>query len=229
MNLSQSKRAIEAREWRVGYRQKRRFNSLLSDYVSVKYDDIYTECSKFYKSLDEANPETRDLTKTKAYKKWKNEYIANKETCQDIETSNDEQCRSCQVDSTSSQDVESNDELCCSYQPDSTPVEDQPDQDLPVNNPTETPEEANEIDILSATVEEILPQNSMDINDVNNIINDIINELQQDPDIQNIFEDQLVQPQYEDEDEGIGLNVQSELEAIVEPFDYNLEVEGFDF
>ena len=41
--------------------------------------------------------------------------------------------------------------------------------------------------------------------------------------------DELGQPHYMDEDEGIGLNVESELEAITEPFDFDLEVEGFDF
>ena len=40
---------------------------------------------------------------------------------------------------------------------------------------------------------------------------------------------QLVQPQYQEEDEGIGLNLETELEDILEPFDYELEVEGFEF
>ena len=32
-----------------------------------------------------------------------------------------------------------------------------------------------------------------------------------------------------DEDKGIGLNVDTELEAVVEPFDYQLEMEGVDW
>ena len=33
--------------------------------------------------LDQDNPEARDLTKTKSYKKWKKQYLANKEADQD--------------------------------------------------------------------------------------------------------------------------------------------------
>ena len=61
------------------------------------------------------------------------------------------------------------------------------------------------------------------------IINDIINDLQRDEHIHAILNNQLVHPAYEDDDEGIGLNIDTELEAILEPFDFELEVEGFTF
>ena len=99
----------------------------------------------------------------------------------------------------------------------------------PRNDPTES-------DILTAAVQEILSsanQINININEVDNIIEEIINDLEQDNAIRDLLNaennGELVHPQYEDEDEGIGLNVETELEAIFEPFDYKLEVEGFDF
>ena len=73
-------------------------------------------------------------------------------------------------------------------------------------------------------VEEPIPENDMNMND---IINGIIQDLQQDEDLQNILNDDFVQPHYVDEDEGIGLNVELELQDIIEPLD--LEEEGFFF
>ena len=61
-----------------------------------------------------------------------------------------------------------------------------------------------------------------------NIINEIIQELQQDEELRNYLNnDDYVQPHYADEDEGIDLNVELELEEIIEPLD--LEEEGFFF
>ena len=111
-----------------------------------------------------------------------------------------------------------------------TEDEPSPSEDIPRRNHPEPYED--EPDILSSVAEEILPENLVNINDVDRIINDMINELQQDQEIQNILwneDDELVRPHYEEEDEGIGLNTTSELEAILEPFDYEVEVEGFDF
>ena len=61
-----------------------------------------------------------------------------------------------------------------------------------------------------------------------------MNDLEQDEALRGILNqvndiNEFVQPHYQDEDEGIGLNLETELEDIIEPFDYELEVEGFDF
>ena len=39
----------------------------------------------------------------------------------------------------------------------------------------------------------------------------------------------MINAELNDEDKGIGLNVDTELEAVVEPFDYQLEMEGVDW
>ena len=263
MNLSQTKRAIEAREWRVGVRQKRRFNTLLNGYISVKYDQIYDEYSKFFQSLDQIHPEVRDLSKTKTYKKWRRVQLTNKELNKDSDEPVEDQSfpdpylPSGELNKDSDEPVEDqNSEI--PYLPSGElnkdsdePVEDQSSEipylpsgelnkdsdelvedqssEIPYLASGELNKDSDEPDILSVVVEEVLPQEPISIDDMDNIINDIINELQRDEHLHAILHDDLVHPAYEDEDEGIGLNVDTELEAIVEPFDYELEVEGFDF
>ena len=72
MRFCQSERAIKAREWRATQREKRRFDTLLSDYAKVKYQDVYKECTEFYRVLNKTYPKKHDLTKTKEYRRWKN-------------------------------------------------------------------------------------------------------------------------------------------------------------
>ena len=58
----------------------------------------------------------------------------------------------------------------------------------------------------------------------------MINELEQDEAVRELLNnEEFVHPHYQDEDEGIDLDIETELEAIVEPFDYQLEVEGVDY
>ena len=224
---SQSKRAVAAREWRVHKREKRRFNTLLSGFISVKYDSIYSEYSDFFNSLNQTHPEARDLTKTKTYKKWKKEQESSALPGESVETVPHDR-------------PETFDSL--PVQPDVLPAVNEILQDLPnedfTHDRSEHPEPFNSLpaqpDVLSAVVDEILPANdAVNINEVDDIIDEIINDLQQDDVIRDLLNaennGELVRPHYEDEDEGIGLNTETELEYVLEPFDYELEVEGVDF
>ena len=91
-----------------------------------------------------------------------------------------------------------------------------------------------ESNMLSAAAEGLFPPDNVDVNDldidqIDNIIQQVINELETDEAARRVLnDDEIVHPQYKDQDEGIGLDVQSELNAILEPFDYS-EAEGFDF
>ena len=66
--------------------------------------------------------------------------------------------------------------------------------------------------ILQIAAEDLIPL-SPQIN-IDNVIDDIIQDLQRDDDIWDSL----------DEDEGIGLNVETEIEGVIEPFDYQVEV-----
>ena len=64
MPKSQSKRAIEGRKWRVEARQKRKLNTVVTEYVKLKHKLIYEKCSNFYDSIIEKYPQNQNLTKT---------------------------------------------------------------------------------------------------------------------------------------------------------------------
>ena len=82
--------------------------------------------------------------------------------------------------------------------------------------------------IEMAAIENELNLDDGDFMDVDNIINSIIRDLQEDDELRDILNnDDHVQAHYIDEDEGIGLNLETELEAAIEPLD--LEEEGFFF
>ena len=74
-SLSQSRKAIEARQWRVIKREKRRFNMVLSDFTKTKFGNVYSEARDFFESLNDKYPNKHDLTKTKEYKLWKNNIV----------------------------------------------------------------------------------------------------------------------------------------------------------
>ena len=223
MKLSQTRRAINAREWRVERREKRRFNTLLSGYMSIKYQDIYNECWQFYNSLNQMYPEKHDLTKTKEYKRWKNELTKDES-------------------SESGEDNDTGPTTVTRTEPTTTSARTEPMQDIVeiavelttamrTESTTTTSARTEPMqNILEIAAEGLLPVSPENRNDIDDIIDDIIRDLQQDDALRGILDndDDLVQPHYMDEDEGIGLNVESELEAVIEPFDYTLEVEGFD-
>ena len=49
----------------------KRQNSLITDYIEHKYANIYAEAFEFYKNLDDKYPDKTNLRKTEEYKFWK--------------------------------------------------------------------------------------------------------------------------------------------------------------
>ena len=234
MELSQSKRAIDARLWRVNRREKRRLSGFVNDYVRIKHQKIYGECNLFYQSLCEKYPGKYDLTKSKEYKRWKGQVI-NEGFDQNFPTTESTSAVAELIRVTGEPAAVITGPTESIGEPTAVPTE--PDEPTaataePDENITETLIVATtaEQDILQMVVEDLIPPSPEIINDIDNIINDIVRELEQDNEIRNMLDDNYLQPQHTDEDEGIGLNIDSELEAILEPFDYQLEVEGgFDY
>ena len=179
----------------------------MREYIELKYGDIYNEYCLFFKSLNEKHPSSKDLTKTRSYKNWKKEQLKNEQS-----DSGD------QSETTPNQP-----------EPEATPKQTEPEATPYQIEPEAT---TNHTDPTEPAVVAVPFQETSPIVNVDNIINQLMIEFEQDETIRNLLnennDNQLVHPSYEDEDEGIGLNVQTELEVIIEPFDYNLEVEEFE-
>ena len=229
MELSQSERAIKARLWRVGRRERRRLSGFVNYYVRTKYQKIYGECNLFYQSLCERYPGKYDLTKSKEYKSWKRQ-VTNKEFDQNFPDTETASAVSELIQITGEPAAATTGPTESIGEPTAVPTE--PGEPAaataePDENITEplTVATTAEQDILQIAAEELIPPSPEIINDIDNIINNIVRELEQDNEIRDMLDGNYLQPQHTDEDEGIGLNIDTKLEAIIEPFDYQLEVE----
>ena len=227
---SQSKRAVAAREWRDNNREKRRFNTLLNGFIGVKYAAIYSEYTEFYNMMKRSHPEAGNLTKTKAYKRWKKDQESPRELVEAVPHACSEGANDLP------KELDEAVPHACSEGANDLPKE--LDEAVPHDSPVlpaaneDFTHDPTEPDMLSRLVNDSLQvDNVINPDEVDNIIDSIINELVQDDAVRNILgDDEVVRPSYEDKDEGIGLNVVTELEDIIEPFDFQLEVEeGFDF
>ena len=213
MPKSQAARAIYIRRWREKNYKDKRFNKPLREYIELKYGDIYNEYCSFFKSLDEQHPSSKDLTKTQTYREWKNELLNDESTESEDET-----------DTTHNQIDPAEPDVLTAVEPA------EPDT-------TDNQTERAEPDVLTVTIQETLSpvvniDINIDINEVDSIIEQMINEFEQDDAIRDLLNqnnDELVHPHYQNGDEGIGLDIETELEDIIQPFDYYLEVEGFEF
>ena len=242
MSLSQSRRAVEARQWRIGLREKRRFNTLVSDFISVKYPDIYDESCQFYKSLNKRYPKKHNLTKTRECKRWKGEIVNDQssESEEDNTTEPNEEIVS-EATAATTESFDSG-EIVSEATAATTESFDSGEIVSEATAATTEPVDSGEIafeatgptqNIVQAAAEGLIPDNLENIDDIDNVIDNIIMDLQQDDVLRDYLNaernGELLRPLYEEEDEGIGLNVDTELEAVIEPFDFELDMEGFDF
>ena len=226
MPKTKSARASYGREWRKNNYIEKRFNKPLREYMELKYRDIYNEYCWFFKSLDEQHPSAKDLTKTTTYKNWKRRQL-------NCESSDDEsKTAEAELDQNEAE-IEPTEVENDHVEVETEPAEVENDH---VEVEIETAEVENDhaevendhADVLTVALEETLSPgiNNIDINQVDNIIQQVINELEQDEAARELLNnDELMNPHYQDEDEGIGLNVDTELEDIIEPFDYELELD----
>ena len=276
-----AQRATYAKQWRATRRQRRRFDTLASDYLSVKYSNIREEIHQLYESLNTKYPTKHDLTKTKEFRQWKEQTKktsddhgmdesneAERGTEPEQETSDDhgmdesnEAERGTEPEQETSDDhgMDESNEAERGTEPEQETSDDhgmdesneaergtEPEQETSddhgmdesneAERGTEPEQETSDDrgtprDLLQLAGAGLIPQ--YDLDTMENIISDIVNELQQDDEIRNIFndgdDDNHVQPHYADEDEGLGLDFQVELDANTEPFDFALEVEPYEW
>ena len=228
MPKTKSEKAAYMEKWRKNCYKEKRFNKPLREFMELKYRDNYNEFCHFFKLLEQKHPTAKDLTKTTTYRQWKRRQL-NCESSDEDETTETEQhpdelnCEaSNETTETSGETTETEqhpDELNCEASGETTETELIHAEIGPVEHP----------DVLTATIRETLPPDDVDnisIEDVNNIIEQIVNEFEQDAAVRGLLNiDEMDHPQ---DDEGIDLDVEVELQGIIEPFDYS-EVEGFDY
>ena len=259
MKLSQTKKAIDERRRRVANREKRRRTLFVHDYVRVKYEVIFSECNRFYQELAEKYPAKLDFTKTAEYKKWERRtkegsksvaetimlepYIPLVNIFPKPSTGNFEQAER-EADSSVGNFEQAEREADSSVgnfeqaerEADTNGNFEQVEREADTNGNFEQVEREADTDgnfgqaepsILQAAVQEFVPDNPVSIEDMDRIIDQMVRDLQQDEQVRDLLGN--LEEEDIEEDEGIELNIESELAAIVEPLDYVLEVEGVDW
>ena len=233
--LSQSKKAIEARQWRAAKRERRRFNMIIAEFTKTKFGNVYREGKDLYNSLNAKYPTKHDLTKTNEFKQWKNDILDGDTSGDDSEKESDSetgQGKTVQQETVSEQQETPVDNTEADNTEADDPEADNTEADDPQPNNTEQDELDSAVNLIQLAGQDLLPLNP-ELNDLDDRIDQIIRELQEDNDLRDYLNaernGELVHASYEDDDEGIGLNVDTELEGVLEPFDFELEVEGEDW
>ena len=187
----------------------------MREYFELKHRDEYNEYCHFFKSLQQKHPNVKDLTRTSTYKNWKRRQL----NCESSDEETEPAAEQIETEPAAEQ-IET--------EPAAEQIETEPAAEQIETEPAAEQIETESTDPLTAAMQETLPPyiENMSIDQIDNIIQQVIHELQQDDAAQGIFNDGEVT---QDNDEGIDLDIETELEGIVEPFDYELEVEGIDY
>ena len=215
--LSQNKKAKEARRWRSTNALKKRFDGPLKEYIRIRYTQIYDEYSEFYIRLDKENPKVRDLTKTYMFKECVKRQQHERPQTQSADESEIPPVHQ-ESDQESDQEIHQGSDILTAAIHETLPqsVSSIVQETLPEGIPEQ----------VSSALNEILPPNNHE-NNVN--LEDLINELEQEEAVRNIL-DPVVDEMFErynaqittNDDEGIELNFMDEID--LQPFDYELEV-----
>ena len=65
-----TKKAVKERKFRQKEQERKHFEGPMRQFIKHKYPLIYEEYKTFYEALTRSHPEARDLTKTRTYKTW---------------------------------------------------------------------------------------------------------------------------------------------------------------
>lgn len=206
---------------RAQVRVSRKFNEPLKMFIETKYPDIYNEYTQLYERLDSENPGRRSLTKTHDFKCW----LSANSSQKTMPTTGQmlvpqlllEPC----VPPTGQKD-----NVCATIP---TGQEDNACVDILTRALQETFGEAVQPETVQPEAvqpEAVQPEAEQFVQEDNDGIENILNELMENPFLRDFLERADVNL---NEDEGIELNHYDEIAMDIEPFDFELEVESYDF
>ena len=237
-------KATYKKKWRKQNYEEKRFNRMLKEYLRVKYENTFEEYCSFYLAVKEENPDAKDLTKTKTFRKWKRDAEAAKAPVKLVTyTIKDPELQSETVSFSGVVQEELHDETITfsgfvqdEHEIVTHPeVEQEPAQRQgPEMNEEPINIEFDQADDIIANIINDLEQdeavrntlNAQEMNEepiniefdqADDIIANIINDLEQDEAVRNMLNAQE-NDQPQDADEGIDLNVEDELEYVL--FDF---------
>ena len=190
------RRNAYVKNWRKTIRSQKRMSCFVEEYVREKFHSVYSEAVNFYTALDALYPKKNDLRKTAEFRLWK-KALSNRNDCE-------------------TPPGEADQSHTCSSHGNDEPVQQQGDnmvlripllprpsslQTLPSETPLEipTPQPLTPPEVGAELTVEIQPLESLaDPENIDQRIQEIIEELQNDPDLEGIF-DNVQSPEQIDE------------------------------
>ena len=205
--MSKASRNEQKRIYRKKLLEKKHFTEPLPEFLQAKYPTIYKEYEDLYKTVTEQHGKKRIVTKTETFKAWKAsvEQPDNDKRTNTIGTQTS-------TETPSAPDIEQTEAA-------STPaVERQVEVIMPARH--------NEV---SETIQLNLDQLADIMVNVEGQVDNIMGELRQDPDLNRIMNEIDNEVDTAQQDEGIEISPLDDIMYDVEPFDFQLEVENYEW
>ena len=223
MPKSKTELAKYSRDWRKKTGEEVNFNKVVRGYVETKYKDVMHECEQFYRQLVQIHPHAKNLLKTKTYKSWKRDQSTPPLQSEEITPQSEEITPQSEEITLQSEEITLQSEEITPQSEEITPQS----EEITLQS-EEITLQSEEITLQSEEItpqsEEITPQPSvltqviseLNIDQLSEQVQDLIEDLQQDPDVRDLLNDQELFPPLQ-EDEGIDLDLEVEIDDLYNP------------
>ena len=226
MPKSKAERVLYCRQWRKTSYDEKRFNKTVREYVEIKYKHIFSECTKCYEAIVKAHPEAKDMTKTQTFKLWKK---ANQQTPPVRVEEMPEPARVEEMPEPvrveempePARVEEMSEPARVEEMPEPARVEEMPEparvEEMPEPARVEEMPEPARVEEMPEPARNILGQaiGELDIDQLDNRVQGMMEELQRDPTISELLNnEELFPPLY---DEGIDMDLELEIDDVYDP------------
>ena len=220
---------VRKNEVKKSYRQnqlvQKRFSYPLIPFLEIKYPDVYKEYKELHDWLRKKHPQARNLTKTATFKAWKesqtHQAVSDNDDVTGPTTISENTATTCNIgDVTGPTTTSENTTITCNI------------GDVTGAATSENTTSTSDIGDVTgaATSQGTVTINIEELADIMvNIegqVDQIINELREDEDLRRIMDNV---ENYVAEDEGIDINPLDDIEYDIEPFDFETEVENYEW
>ena len=195
MPKSKTELAKYSRDWRKKTGEEVNFNKVVRGYVETKYKDVMHECEQFYRQLVQIHPHAKNLLKTKTYKSWKRDQSTPPLQSEEITPQSEEITPQSEEITLQSEEITLQSE------------------EITVQSEEITPQ-SEEITPQPSVLTQVISE--LNIDQLSEQVQDLIEDLQQDPDVRDLLNDQELFPPLQ-EDEGIDLDLEVEIDDLYNP------------
>ena len=215
--MSKASKNEQKRSYRKRVLEKKHFTEPLPVFLETKYPDIFAEYEDLYKTITKQHGKKRIATKTRTFKEWKAS-VEQQQQHSDERTNTNTIGTQTTTETTSTSIIEQDNEPSRAAQNLMAVGEQQVEVIMPAS--------ANE---GQEAIQMNLDQLADIMVNVEGQVNDIMAELREDPDLRRIMGEIDNEVDTQPQDEGIDISPLDDILYDIEPFDFRLEVENYNW